>query len=1180
MATPLGTWAKLDMIGTCVISLSAEPPYRLYEGDHWDSKRPFLETKSVGYTAKEARSVTGDGSFVRIDNKKDERNEGATFGSAISTENFGDSTSKHKREYDRAVTPRKEYDVQIWKLKRTLVFVAIVAVLGLKSVLVTGCQEAHWKAGHKLKCKEFKLNSSQTARSNFGFKPSGGGIKSFSSIALAPACGVSNSKPIKKPGKEDAHEFMRFAIDTMKSVCLDEFGEEKAVEPASQETTIIQHIFGGRLQSQVICAKCNKISNQFENMMGLTVEIHGDAASLEECLDQFTDKEWLHGENMYKCDRCNNYVKAWKRLTIQRAPNVLTIALKRFQRGRYGKLNKRVTFPEMMSEGEMAPMYTSFMQLLSTVSVRPSCLRTIEPSKEQQSIMKVDLDSYTKNPAEHLSPIKLMEPHNFELSFSVLDGDRLPRSNALYSTSYGDGIGASNIPYDPDVPKPGNRQDEVTNFKDKKQNKIPLINGSIAEGSTENIGLSGQQHKRRKLIRPKFSGNGSSGNVNIGSQDNASRMTQNVELPDMTLHIDLEENNTGFQGCSDCEGNEKVANCVVTPSKANGDSKEALQDVGNGNISDNVKAENRSFHHGGNEKLPDNAEVANRSYPTTGENALDIMLSSRMDYNCGSEKAFKEVGNNEEKSAELCEQDDKRVEVIAAAAGKDCKVVAEREDSGNGNLETNKLNHHKLKKRWSPLRAYRMHPEICQFPSLHFYDNKLMNGEQMSNKSASFHEIGVLGLYLFYDITDGQELRGKKFRCIGSYNEREAEAAVELLRFFKRRYSSEFVGGRIGIITPYKCQLSLLRSRFSSAFGSSVVADMEFNTVDGFQGREVDILILSTVRAADLSSSMNGLSSSSIGFVADVRRMNVALTRAKLSLCILGNARTLQTNRNWAALVKDVKERNLVISAKQPYKSLLETAPRDACKRESINNHSRLTVTGDGNDFYIQSSKEAEEHDLPRKMDVKSVIPRESVTGGESKGRERSEKKLDSGKKKDKCANSESSRERSEHELGDGHKNLNLSRGTKKSIEEDKPAHCCSVEGEIDGNPWYYDINNFIQNPGGIQKEKKTLRRLAIDFYLDGEMELKPETRCEKSMKGFAQPILIGMMARKMQRNGYFWKTLVKDCIDYVRKCHKCQVRGDKINAPPALMFNLISPWIFALWGMDVIGPINQKPWS
>ena len=174
-------------------------------------------------------------------------------------------------------------------------------------------------------------------------------------------------------------------------------------------------------------------------------------------------------------------------------------------------------------------------------------------------------------------------------------------------------------------------------------------------------------------------------------------MTQNVELPYMTIHIDLEDNNTGFQGCSDCEGNGKVANYVVTPSNANGDSKEALQDVGpvysntgnslpsmnseadgiikrvldhdggNGNISDNVKAENKSFHHGVKEKLPDNAEVANRSYPTTGENALDIMLSSRMDYNCGSEKAFKEVGNVEESKQQLFLQ----------SVGEQCKASIE-----------------------------------------------------------------------------------------------------------------------------------------------------------------------------------------------------------------------------------------------------------------------------------------------------------------------------------------------------------------------------------------------------------------------------------------------------------------------------------------------------------------------
>ncbi|KAK8963035.1 Ubiquitin carboxyl-terminal hydrolase 19 [Platanthera guangdongensis] len=146
--------------------------------------------------------------------------------------------------------------------------------------------------------------------------------------------------------QEDAHEFMRFAIDTMQSICLDEYGGEKAVDPNTQATTIVQYIFGGHLQSQVICTNCDVVSNRYENMMDLTVEIQGGSESLEECLDQFTVKEWLDGENMYKCDGCNGYVKAWKRLTVHQAPNVLTIALKRFQSGRFGKLNKRVTFPE------------------------------------------------------------------------------------------------------------------------------------------------------------------------------------------------------------------------------------------------------------------------------------------------------------------------------------------------------------------------------------------------------------------------------------------------------------------------------------------------------------------------------------------------------------------------------------------------------------------------------------------------------------------------------------------------------------------------------------------------------------------------------------------------------------------------------------------------------------------
>ncbi|CAL9102821.1 unnamed protein product [Musa textilis] len=214
---------------------------------------------------------------------------------------------------------------------------------------------------------------------------------------------------------------------------------------------------------------------------------------------------------------------------------------------------------------------------------------------------------------------------------------------------------------------------------------------------------------------------------------------------------------------------------------------------------------------------------------------------------------------------------------------------------------------------------YRMHPEICRFPSMHFYENKLLNGAEMEGRSALFHENCCLRPYMFFDIVDGHEHHGKNSGSVSLYNEAEVEVAVEILKFLKKRYPSEFISRRIGIVTPYRSQLSLLRSRFSMAFQSDVVSEIEFNTIDGFQGREVDILVLSTVRASGSSSERPKSNSKGIGFVADVRRMNVALTRAKISLWIVGNARTLQTNVNWAALIENSKGRNLFRSFVRPY---------------------------------------------------------------------------------------------------------------------------------------------------------------------------------------------------------------------------------------------------------------------
>ncbi|GMI78456.1 ubiquitin-specific protease 16 [Hibiscus trionum] len=148
--------------------------------------------------------------------------------------------------------------------------------------------------------------------------------------------------------EEDAHEFLRYAVDAMQSVCLKEAGVVSS-SYLEEESTLIGLTFGGYLRSKIKCMKCQGKSERHERMMDLTVEIDGDIGTLEEALRRFTRTEILDGENKYQCSRCKSYEKAKKKLTILEAPNVLTIALKRFQFGKFGKLNKAIRFPEILN---------------------------------------------------------------------------------------------------------------------------------------------------------------------------------------------------------------------------------------------------------------------------------------------------------------------------------------------------------------------------------------------------------------------------------------------------------------------------------------------------------------------------------------------------------------------------------------------------------------------------------------------------------------------------------------------------------------------------------------------------------------------------------------------------------------------------------------------------------------
>ncbi|KAJ4482134.1 SEN1 N terminal-domain-containing protein [Lentinula aciculospora] len=196
---------------------------------------------------------------------------------------------------------------------------------------------------------------------------------------------------------------------------------------------------------------------------------------------------------------------------------------------------------------------------------------------------------------------------------------------------------------------------------------------------------------------------------------------------------------------------------------------------------------------------------------------------------------------------------------------------------------------------------YRMHPDISQLPSRMFYDNRLQDGPDMDSKTIQpWHAHPKFGTYRFFNVKGGLE----EFSGRSTKNQAEAQVAVALFNRLRKDFPSVDFGFRVGIVSMYSAQIRELKIAFEQRFGREVLTQVDFRTVDGFQGQEKDIIILSCVRA--------GPGIISIGHVKDIRRMNVAITRAKSSLFILGNAATLErSNETWRTIVADSKARNL-----------------------------------------------------------------------------------------------------------------------------------------------------------------------------------------------------------------------------------------------------------------------------
>ena len=207
---------------------------------------------------------------------------------------------------------------------------------------------------------------------------------------------------------------------------------------------------------------------------------------------------------------------------------------------------------------------------------------------------------------------------------------------------------------------------------------------------------------------------------------------------------------------------------------------------------------------------------------------------------------------------------------------------------------------------------YRMHPALSQFPSSVFYEGSLQNGVNPSDRSASGFNWPVPDKPMFFYKCHGQE----EIASSGTSYLNRAEAAV-VEKITTRLLKAGVKPEQIGIITPYEGQRSYLVQfmQFNGPLHTKLYQDVEVASVDAFQGREKDYIILSCVRANEHQG---------IGFLNEPRRLNVALTRARFGVIIVGNPKALSRHSMWNNLLTYFKENRTLVEG--PLNDLRESA--------------------------------------------------------------------------------------------------------------------------------------------------------------------------------------------------------------------------------------------------------------
>lgn len=197
---------------------------------------------------------------------------------------------------------------------------------------------------------------------------------------------------------------------------------------------------------------------------------------------------------------------------------------------------------------------------------------------------------------------------------------------------------------------------------------------------------------------------------------------------------------------------------------------------------------------------------------------------------------------------------------------------------------------------------YRMHPVIMNFSSRQFYHGKLQAYEALVNNT--FKELSIFD---FIDTAGCGYNEAQEKGSTSTVNEEEARLLIRLLKKDIQQLQSENKPVSIGVISPYKGQVRFIDELLvQSGLYEQKGIQISVNSVDAFQGQERDVIYISLVRSNDKGE---------IGFLGDIRRMNVAMTRARKRLVMTGDTATFGAHPFYKALLQYTEEVNAWKSA-------------------------------------------------------------------------------------------------------------------------------------------------------------------------------------------------------------------------------------------------------------------------